>query len=42
MLVLTCGTKSIRLRPALTFSKEDADIACSFIDDAIYELQKES
>ena len=41
MLVLTCGTKSIRLRPALTFSKEDADIACSIIDDAIYELQKE-
>lgn len=29
VLVLKCGDKSIRLRPALTFSKEDADIATS-------------
>ena len=35
MLVLKCGTKSIRLRPALTFSKEDADLASNYIEDAV-------
>ena len=35
MVVLPCGEKSIRLRPHLTFSKEDADIATVFIKNAI-------
>jgi L-lysine 6-transaminase len=35
MIALNCGHKSIRLRPALTFSKEDADLASSIIKKAI-------
>ena len=35
MLVLKSGLKSIRLRPALTFSKEDADLASSYIEEAV-------
>lgn len=31
MLILKCGTKSIRLRPHLTFGKEDVDQAIEFI-----------
>ena len=38
MIALKCGNKSIRLRPHLTFSKEDADAAYSFIDNAAGEL----
>ena len=38
MISLKCGSKSIRLRPHLTFSKEDADTAYSFIDRAAGEL----
>jgi len=38
MLALKCGKKSIRLRPPLTFSIQDADTACSFIREAITEL----
>jgi L-lysine 6-transaminase len=36
MLALECGHRSIRLRPALTFSKADADDACTFIQDALH------
>ena len=35
MLVLKCGLKSIRLRPALTFSEEDADLASDYIQEAV-------
>ena len=35
MIVLKCGLKSIRLRPALTFSKEDADLASDYIEEAV-------
>jgi L-lysine 6-transaminase len=35
MLALKCGTKSIRFRPHLTFSKEDADKAIEFIKMAL-------
>jgi 4-aminobutyrate aminotransferase-like enzyme len=35
MLALKSGERSIRLRPHLTFSKQDADFACGFIDEAI-------
>ena len=38
MLVLKCGKKSIRLRPHLTFSREDADFAHSYIEKAAGEL----
>ena len=38
MLVLKCGKKSIRLRPHLTFSKEDADFAHSYIEKAVAKL----
>ena len=38
MLVLKSGKKSIRLRPPLTFSIEDADHAISFIREAITQL----
>ena len=38
MLALKCGKKSIRLRPHLTFSKEDADFAHSYIEKAAGEL----
>jgi len=38
MLALTCGEKSIRLRPPLTFSKEDADLACKYIEGALNRL----
>ena len=39
MLVLTCGDKSIRLRPSLTFSREDANTACSIIEEALHKLK---
>ena len=38
MLVLKSGKKSIRLRPPLTFSIEDANHAISFIKEAVTEL----
>ena len=38
MIVLKSGTHSIRLRPALTFSKQDADSAVIFIDRAAKKL----
>ena len=38
MLVLKCGSCSIRLRPPLTFSIEDADSAKNFINEAISKL----
>lgn len=41
MLVLTCGTKSIRLRPTLTFDKHDANVACEIIEDALFKLEQE-
>jgi len=34
MLALKCGDRSIRLRPPLTFRKEDADKAMEFIEEA--------
>ena len=39
MLVLTCGTKSIRLRPALTFETDEVYVACQMIEDAIDKLK---
>jgi len=41
MLVLTCGTKSIRLRPALTFETDEVYVACQIIEDAIAKLKGE-
>ena len=38
MLALKCGSLSIRLRPPLTFSNEDADAACGYIKEAIKKL----
>ena len=38
MIVLKSGTHSIRLRPALTFSKQDADSAVTFICRAANKL----
>ena len=38
MLALKCGIRSIRLRPPLTFSLEDADSARNFIYEAITKL----
>jgi len=38
MLALKCGSRSIRLRPPLTFSNEDADVACRYIRGAIKKL----
>ena len=38
MLVLKCGAKSVRLRPPLTFSEEDANFAISYIYEAICKL----
>ena len=38
MLVLKCGSRSIRLRPPLTFSNEDAETACGYIEEAIKKL----
>ena len=38
MLALKCGSKSIRLRPPLTFSEQDADDAAQFISRAVTEL----
>jgi len=35
MLVLPCGSRSIRFRPHLTFSKEDVDMAIDFVKKAI-------
>ena len=40
MIVLTCGTRSIRLRPTLSFSKADADTACNIIAHSISKLKK--
>ena len=38
MIVLKCGSRSIRLRPPLTFSNEDADVACRYIREAVKKL----
>lgn len=38
MLALKCGSSSIRLRPALTFSEKDADMACKYIKEAVKNL----
>ena len=38
MIVLKCGSRSIRLRPCLTFSVEDADLACQYIREAVENL----
>ena len=38
MLALKCGSCSIRLRPPLTFSFEDADAACKYIREAVKNL----
>jgi L-lysine 6-transaminase len=38
MIVLKCGSRSIRLRPPLTFSEEDADVACLHIREAVEKL----
>ena len=38
MIVLKCGSRSIRLRPCLTFSVEDADVACQYIQEAAENL----
>ena len=38
MLVLKSGEKSIRLRPSLTFSADDVDLATSYISEAIHKL----
>ena len=38
MLALKCGSKSIRLRPPLTFSNQDADNAAHFISRAVTKL----
>jgi len=38
MLVLKSGEKSIRLRPSLTFSVDDVDLAISYISEAICKL----
>jgi len=35
MVILGCGERSIRFRPALTFTKEDADIALEFVRKAV-------
>jgi L-lysine 6-transaminase len=35
ILCLKCGAKSIRFRPHITFTKEDADIAVSFIKETL-------
>ncbi len=35
VLALKCGPRSIRLRPHLSFSEKDADMACGFIEQAI-------
>jgi L-lysine 6-transaminase len=40
MLALKCGRKSIRLRPALTFSEQDADIASEIISNSIKIAKK--
>jgi L-lysine 6-transaminase len=38
MIVLKCGSRSIRLRPPLTFSEENADAACRHIREAMEKL----
>jgi L-lysine 6-transaminase len=38
MIVLKCGSRSIRLRPPLTFSEEDADTVCLYIREALEKL----
>ena len=38
MIALKCGSCSIRLRPPLTFSVEDADVACQYIREAVKKL----
>ena len=38
MLALKCGEKSIRLRPHLTFDKNDAEAATYFIQKASQSL----
>ena len=38
MMILKCGTNSIRLRPPLTFSITDAEVACLYIKEATENL----
>ena len=38
MVILPCGDRSIRFRPALTFTQEDADQAIEFIRKVVDEL----
>ena len=38
MLVLKCGAKYVRLRQPLTFNEEDANLAISYIYEAICKL----
>tara|TARA_Y100000296_G_scaffold84685_1_gene118542 strand:+ start:4212 stop:5420 length:1209 start_codon:yes stop_codon:yes gene_type:complete len=38
MIALKCGSCSIRLRPPLTFSAEDANVACQYIQEAVKKL----
>jgi len=35
ILALKCGPRSIRLRPHLSFSEDDAEMACGFIEQAM-------
>ena len=42
MLVLTCGTKSIRFRPALNFETEEVYVACQMIEDTVAKLKGET
>jgi L-lysine 6-transaminase len=39
MLALNCGDRSIRLRPHLTFSKEDANLAHEYISKALEKIR---
>jgi L-lysine 6-transaminase len=38
-MVLACGEKSIRLRPALNLSVENADTGLAFIEDGLKKIQ---
>ena len=38
MIALKCGSCSIRLRPPLTFSAEDADAVCRYVREALEKL----
>lgn len=40
MIILPCGAKSIRFRPALVCSRKDIDRACAIIYNVLTEMQK--